>query len=222
MCGACGDRTASDWARPWFADLAARAAAVAALLRLVTRPGVRAAARSGGWLVSGPTGATTVCGGLSALVAAARQWGPAVPEFAPGASGRLAMPEPDGRRGLLLRVDPAAPPTVLRTGLTDVTVPDDACALRQLAAVSTPPWSLRYYLSDVVGVDAPWGRPGDVLTGNAVDVVVWLEWARQAGAFSDRSISARCPLTDGRELDLEIRAGHVVRARSLAIGSATS
>jgi hypothetical protein len=220
MCGACGDRSASDWARPWFADVAARAAAATALLRLLTRPGVRVAVRSGGWLVSAPTGATTVCGGLGELVAALRPWGPAVPEFAPAASGRLSAPELDGRAGLLLRVDPSARPTgVLRTGLTEVIVPDDDAALRLLGQLSTPPWSLRYYLREVAGVDAAWGGPAAVLTGNPVDVVVWLEWARQAGAFDNRTISARCPLRDGRELDVEIRAGHVVRARPVPVGS---
>jgi hypothetical protein len=221
MCGACGDRTAADWGRPWFADLAARTAAVTALLRLVTRPGVRAAARSGGWLVTGPTGATTVCGGLSALVAAVRPFGPAVPEFDPGASGRLAVPEQDGREGLRLRVDPGAPRTVLRPGLTAMVVPDDDAALRVLAALSTPPWSLRYYLREVTGVGAPWGSPGALFTGTAVDVVVWLEWARQAGAFDDEAVAARCPLDDSRELDVEIRAGHVVRARWEPVASPT-
>lgn len=220
MCGACGDRAATDWARPWFAGVAARAAAVTALLRLLTRPGVRVAVRSGGWLVSAPTGATTVCGGLGELVAALRPWGPAVPEFAPAASGRLAAPDPDGRAGLLLRVDRARRPIgVLRTGLTEVVVPDDDAGSRLLVQLSAPPWSLRYYLREVAGVDAPWGRPATVLTGNAVDVVVWLEWARQAGAFDDRAIAARCPLRDGQELDVEIRAGHVVRARPVPIGS---
>jgi len=37
--------------------------------------------------------------------------------------------------------------------------------------------------------------------------------ARQAGAFDDVAIAACYPLDDRRELHVEVRSGHVVRAR---------
>ncbi|PXY31297.1 hypothetical protein [Prauserella muralis] len=204
MCGACGERSTADWARGWFADPAARAAGAAAAARLLTRPGVRVVPRPGGWLVTTPTGTSTACGGLTELVAAVRPWGPPVPGPATGGPGRLSVPGPDARQGVVLRVGSAR--------RAEFTAPDEAAARHLLARLAAPPWSLRYYLSGLTGVTAPWGGPPDVVTGEAADVLVWLEWARQAGALDDRAIAARCPLGGPHELDVEVRAGHVVRA----------
>lgn len=83
MCGACGERGAGDWARPFLTGLPARAAVAVAVGSRVVRPGLRIVARGGGWLVCAPTGASTACTGLVELVAAARPWlGP------PGSSGQ--------------------------------------------------------------------------------------------------------------------------------------
>lgn len=210
MCGACGEQTTVDWARPWFADPAARAAAASAVALLVARPGVRVVPRPGGWLVTTPTGASTACGGLSGLVAAARPWGPAVPDCAPGEAGRVSVPGPDARHGVVLRVGPAS--------RADLTAPDETAARHVLARLATPPWSLRYYLSGVTGVAAAWGGRPEVLTGPAAGVLVWLEWARQAGALDDRAVAARCPLGEAGELDVEVRAGYVVRATTRSRG----
>ncbi|PRX44647.1 hypothetical protein B0I33_111160 [Prauserella shujinwangii] len=214
MCGACGDRAAADWARPLFGGPAARAAAGEIVARLLPRRGPRVSARSGGWLVRMPTGGAVVCAGLTELVATVRPWGPEVPELAPPGGGHVpASPPPDGRTGIRLRVDPAAPPRALGTG-TEVTVPDERSTGDVLARLATVPWSLRCFLLDVTGVAAAWGGPAERVTGPALDVVVWLEWARQAGAFAGRAVSARCPLAGG-EFDVEVRAGHVVRARAV-------
>ncbi|WP_199429844.1 hypothetical protein [Qaidamihabitans albus] len=212
MCGACGDRTAADWTRPWFAGLPARTAAAHAALRLAARPGLRVSACPGGWLVTAPTGRTTACGGLDALVAAVRPWGPAVPELLPGPPVRLPAPPPDGRRGVVLRVRPDARPVGLAEGLREVTVPDENAALAVLARLATVPWSLHCYLRAVAGVEAAWGLPAETVTGAAPDVLAWLEWVRQAGELDGRAIAARCPLEGGHTLDVEVRAGHVVRA----------
>lgn len=205
MCGACGEPATVDWARPWFANLTARTAAATAVLRLTGRPGLRVTPRSGGWLVTAPTGASTACGGLTELVAAVRPWGPALPELPTSSSGVLSIPPPDRRRGVVLRVGADG---------GDFATPDDAAARRLLARLAAPPWSLRYYLRDVTGTTAAWGGQPETLTGDPASVVVWLEWARQVGALDDRAVAARCPLGKGHELDVEIRAGHVVRART--------
>ncbi|MQA09296.1 MAG: hypothetical protein GEU98_12255 [Pseudonocardiaceae bacterium] len=194
-----------DWSRRWFTDLAARSAAATAVTRLVARPGVRVVAASGGWVVIGPTGATTMCGGLGELVAAVRPWGPAVPEFAAESSGRLSVAPREAREGVVLRVDPA--------GNGPFIVPDEESGLRVLGELAAMPWSLRYYLLGVTGVTAAWGLAGEPLTGPAPDAVVWLEWARQAGEFDAGAVTLTCRLGEGSVLDVEIRAGHVVRAR---------
>lgn len=47
---------------------------------------------------------------------------------------------------------------------------------------------------------------------DASDLVVAAEWARQSGAFDRTPFAARCPIDPSHVLDLEIRAGYVVRA----------
>jgi hypothetical protein len=170
----------------------------------------------GGWLVCAPTGASTACSGLVELVAAARPWlGPPVPSEA--SSGRVVAPGPDSRRGVHVRVDPAGIPFAG----AEIAVPDKTAALRVIADLAAPPWSLRWFFAELSGVDEPWGGAPtrlDVDTADqAADLVVWLECARQAGAFDDTAIVARCPLDADTELDVEVRAGHVVRARSVNV-----
>ncbi|MEV6149958.1 hypothetical protein AB0L53_06405 [Nonomuraea sp. NPDC052129] len=160
-------------------------------------------------------------------------------------SGRLSVPVADGRTGIVLRVDPLAPPSpALGAAAVDVVVPDqavdaalpneaavvlvpdEAAALAVLAELATPVWLRRLYLARVEGVSAPWGQPLDgpsvPLPGSAAlaaDAVVRLEWARQAGRFDDTAFALSCPLDDDATLlDVEIRAGHVVRARTQPYG----
>ena len=103
-----------------------------------------------------------------------------------------------------------------------VVVPDEVAALAVLAELATPMWLRRLYLARVEGVSAPWGRPLDGPSvpppgsaALAADAVVRLEWARQAGRFDDTAFALSCPLDDDAALlDVEIRAGHVVRART--------
>ncbi|GAA2590581.1 hypothetical protein [Streptomyces tubercidicus] len=216
MCGACGDRTPADWARPLYAGPGARSALAAAALALAARPGLRVAARPGGWLVTGPTGAATACPTLTALVAALRRGsGPALPELPVArGSGALSVPAPDGRRGVRLRAVADAQAAAPEDRWT---VRTDAEALAALGALAEPPGSLRHYLAGISGVTAPWGGsprpvPGFDAPERASDLVVWAEWARQSGAFDADPFAATCPLDGTTRLDLEIRAGYVVRA----------
>jgi hypothetical protein len=218
MCGACGERGDTDWARALCAGLSARLAVAAALTRLAAWPGLKVVACPGGWLVSRPTGASTVCVGLTALVAAVRSAaGPGVPDIRAGhASGPVPVPVPDGRRGMRLRV--AADTPAVSAGPAEWwTVPTEDEALALLASLARPPWSLRRYLAELSGVAAPWGLPAEYQSGfdtpeRASDLIVWAEWARQAGSFAQTPFAARCPLDGATCLDVEIRAGHVVRA----------
>jgi hypothetical protein len=227
MCGACGETGAFDWARPFLAGLPARGAVATAVLRLAGRPGLRVTAHVSGWLVSAPTGAITACSGLTELVAAARPWMGAAGEFSAGQpSGRVTAPRPDARRGVILRVDPAAQPHSLACLLgktaspAEAVVPDAAAALKVLSGLARPPWSLHCFLSDLSGVDAEWGRSPALIrvdeAAYASDLMVWLESARQSGALDHAAIVARCPLDAACDLDLEIRAGEMVRARIVA------
>lgn len=295
MCGACGERGDTDWARPWVAGPGARAAVARAVPRVRPSPGVRVSTSGGGWLVVRPTGGAVVCATLGELVAAVRSassgsatgpdlgrssggemagtagsassgfttgldpgrssggeladaagsasFGPITSLDPAHASGRLAVPVADGRMGIVLRVDPLAPPSpalgaaaadiaaldeavdvVVSDEPTVVVVPDEAAALAVLAELATPMWLRRLYLARVEGVSAPWGQPLDgpsvPAPGSAAlaaDAVVRLEWARQAGRFDDTAFALRCPLDDDATLlDVEIRAGHVVRARMIA------
>lgn len=218
MCGACGERGAVDWARPFLAGLPARGAIADAASRLVVRPGVRIAARGSGWLVSAPTGATVACSGLTELVTAVRPWIDVPREFAADRpSGPLTVPEPDARRGVVVRVVPGALSRPLTYGSGEVAVPDAEGALFVLSQLAHPPWSLRCYLAELSDVDTSWGGEPTVVDGKAAEcgstLVVWLECLRQLGEWDQAALVARCPLDAGRHLDVEIRAGHVVRAR---------
>jgi hypothetical protein len=218
-----------DWARPFLGGLPARGAVAAAVLRLAGRPGLRVMASGGGWLLSAPTGATTACSGLTELVAAARPWVAALGEFSVREpSGLLTVPEPDARRGLRLRVAPAAQPRSLAcllggsTSPAEIVVPDAATALETLSGLACPPWSLHFFLADLSGVDTDWGRPPAVTVvetaEHAPDLLVWLETARQAGALDSTAIAVWCPLDAAWALDVEVRAGQVTRARPIPVG----
>ncbi|MEV0144493.1 MULTISPECIES: hypothetical protein [unclassified Nonomuraea] len=268
MCGACGgDRGGADWARPWVAGPAARAAVATAVARLRPSSRTRISPAAGGWLARRPTGGSTVCATLAELVAAVRSAspGPAAPPDPARPSGRLAVPAPaDGRTGVVLRVDPHAPPRDLTGALcggihaparaseaapgpglpsspaaadsvrpadpshgdlprdAEVVVPDQESALGVLALLATPVWLRRLYLARVEGVSAPWGdheppRPSDfpLSAEFGADALVRLEWERQEGRADDTAVALRWPLGHGAVLDVEIRAGHVVRARTL-------
>lgn len=248
MCGACGERGDADWARPWVAGPGARAAVARAVTRVRPSPGPRVSPSVGGWLVVRPTGGSVVCATLGDLVTAVRSAASgltigldagrpsggepvggarsassgAIIQLDPGRhSGRLSVPAPDGRTGIVLRVDPAVPAyTALGEG-ADVVVPDEAAALAVLAEIATPVWLRRLYLARIEGVSAPWGRPVDAQSvpspESAADAVVGLEWDRQAGRFDDTAFALSCPLDDDASLlDVEIRAGHVVRALVIA------
>ena len=160
-----------------------------------------------------------VCATLGDLVTAVRSVssGAIAPLDPARPSGRLPVPAPDGRAGIVLRADPSAQ-TALGEG-ADVVVPDDAAALAVLAELATPVWLRRLYLARIDGVSAPWGRPVDPhpvpSPESAADAVVRLEWERQTGRFDDTAFALRCPLDDAALLDVEIRAGHVVRARTV-------
>jgi hypothetical protein len=221
VCGACGEQGAGDWARPFLAGLPARTAAATAVRRLTARPGLRVTARAGGWLVAAPTGATRACTSLADLVAAAQPWldAPgldATGEFRPAEpSGPLAVPDADARRGVRLHLDPGAARSAL--GTDDVLVPDEDAAREVLGTLARPPWSLRCYLAGVSGVKAAWGRAPAVVRagtpGIGADLLVRLERSRQSGALDDAALAVQCPLDDRMALDVEVRAGHVVRAR---------
>jgi hypothetical protein len=234
MCGACGsDRGAGDWARPFLAGLAARAAVAKAVQRLVGPAGPRVQARGGGWLVRSPTGAVTDCAGLGELVAALGRWLGEPADFAAEAppSGCLVVPPPDARRGVRLRVDPSAPPRGLGEERETVVVPDAERARGLLAELSRPPWSTRCYLAAVSGVGvsgvgvsgagAGWlADPVPVRASSAAqaaDLLLWLEHTRRTGHWDGAAVAVHCPLEDtggpgGAELYVEVRAGHVVRA----------
>jgi hypothetical protein len=209
MCGACGERGALDWARPFLAGLPARTA-VARAVQTYARPGLRVSARGGGWLVSAPTGRSLACSGLTELAEGARPWLAAPGGFSPRRSGRLTVPQPDTRRGVRVRIDPSARPRSLVQG-SDVVVGDAEDLPHVLAQLAGPPWSLRCYLAEladgttppIVACEAP---------ESAADLLVWLELSR------DRldAVVARCPLAEGWDLDIEVRAGHVVRSRAVA------
>jgi hypothetical protein len=242
MCGACGsDRGAADWARPFLAGLPARSAVANAVARLLGPAGPRVQARGGGWLVRSPTGAMTDCAGLGELVVAVSRWlgAPAGAGAAPGGaagagpgagagalgaaiaaaepSGRLLVPPPDARRGVRLRVDPAVAPQPLSDRSDTVVVPCAEDALRVLAELSLPPWSLRRYLASVTGTPENWAAaPVSVRAPApeyAADLLLWVEHGRRSGLWDDAAVVARCPLDDdGPELSVEVRAGYVVRA----------
>jgi hypothetical protein len=233
MCGACGsDRGAADWARPFVAGLSARSAVATAVLRLVGPAGPRVRASSGGWLVRSPTGATTDCAGLGELVVAVGRWlGTPARAFGAGArvdtgpesgagvvpSGRLLVPPPDARRGVRLRVDPTVAPQPLADRSDTVVVPCAEDALRVLAELSRPPWSLRRYLASVTGTPASWAAAPVPVRAPApeyaADLLLWVDHGRRSGLWDDAAVVARCPLDDdGAELSVEVRAGYVARA----------
>ncbi|MFG1959626.1 hypothetical protein [Nonomuraea sp. NPDC049028] len=228
MCGACGERGDADWARPWVAGPGARAAVARAVSRVRPSPGARISPAAAGWLVVRPTGGSVVCATLGELVAAVRiaSSGAISPLDPACPSGRLPVPAADGRTGIVLRVDPLAPPSPALGAGAEVVVPDEAAALAILAELATPIWLRRLYLERVEGVSAQWGRPLDGPSvpppgsaALAADAVVRLEWARQAGRFDDTAFALSCPLDDDAALlDVEIRAGHVVRARTQPYG----
>ncbi|HEX4247347.1 MAG TPA: hypothetical protein VH008_05730 [Pseudonocardia sp.] len=222
MCGACGsDRGAADWARPFLAGLAARTAVANAATRLVGPAGPRVQARGGGWLVRSPTGAVIDCAGLGELVSALGRWlGGAPPEFTLDAppSGRLVVPPPDARRGIRVVVDPVSAPRPLVDWADVVVVPDADAALRVFAALSRLPWSVRCFLVVVDGTSEGWAAAPAVVRAPAAeyaaDLLLWVEWGRRSGMWDDAALVVRCPLAPGAaELDVEVRAGHVVRAR---------
>ncbi|AGP58624.1 hypothetical protein [Streptomyces rapamycinicus] len=229
MCGACGERGAFDWARPWVSGIAARRA-VAAAVGAVDRPGVRVAVGSGGWLVTGPTGATTACAGLVALVAAVRRWAPGAEPASPDRarpSGPLSVPgEEDRRRGVVLRVAPGGArraDAALEVPGTVALVDSGATARAVIAALASPRWFPRRYLERVEGVADAWARPAPALwsppTGPdpcalAADTLVRLEWIRQSGRLDGDALAVRGPLGPAAGYDVEIRDGHVVRART--------
>ncbi|GAA5172110.1 MULTISPECIES: hypothetical protein [Amycolatopsis] len=196
MCGACGEHGAVDWARPFLASVPARGA-VAGAVKALARPGLRVQARPGGWLVSAPTGRTVACAGLTELADAVRPW------VAPGSycgrgSGAVTVPEPDARRPVRIHVDPSRPEKLSGDDLVVSYVEHERHLLAELAR---PPWSLRCYL-------AP-GREPDLVDdepANAADLLVWLALTQPEEAV------VRGALAEEVWLDIEIRAGHVVRA----------
>ncbi|MPY49425.1 hypothetical protein [Streptomyces acidicola] len=244
MCGACGGTQAlGDWARPLTAEVAARSAVATAVTRLAGRRAGRIAVRPGGWSVLGVTGALAVCDTLTELVARVRAdtGRPAGSEAATGpdaASGRLTLPGPDHRRGVVVALIPdrtadteGPAGTPLRTGPTEAptavtptpgtadtwTVGTEAEARAALKALADGPHATRHYLAGLTGVTAPWGAPAVPLCSrsapdSAADLVVWVEWARQEGRFDDAALTVRVPLTADAGLDVEVRAGWVVRA----------
>ncbi|MBN6053762.1 hypothetical protein JYK22_17615, partial [Nonomuraea sp. RK-328] len=260
MCGACGaDRGGGDWARPWVAGPAARAAVAAAVSRLRPSSRTRISPVAGGWLVARPTGGSAVCGTLGELVAAVRSVspGPEAPLDPARPSGPPAVPRAaDGRTGVVLRVAPHAPPRDLAAALSAtahpgthagtvhpgiatpgvaapalVVVPAEADALGVLASLAGPAWLPRVYLARLEGARAPWGAqpvtarspdgpPAPREPGFGADVLVRLEWARQEGRFDGTAVAVRWPLGGGALLDVEIRAGHLVRALTLRPGTA--
>ena len=221
MCGACGsDRGATDWARPFLAGLPARSAVAKAAQRLVGPAGPRVQARGGGWLVRSPTGAVTDCAGLGELVAALSRWLRVPSDFdaAGPPSGRLVVPPPDARRGVRLIVDPEAAPRPLVEWSDVVVVPCADSGLRVLASLSRLPWSVRRYLAGISGAAEGWASAPVVVRAPvaeyAADLLLWVEWGRRSGVWDVAAVVVRCPLAPGAvELDVEVRAGHVVRAR---------
>jgi hypothetical protein len=132
-------------------------------------------------------------------------------------SGRLLVPPPDARRGVRLRVDPAAAAQPLADLSDTVVVPRAEDALRVLAELSRPPWSLRRYLASVTGTPESWAAtPVPVWAPApeyAADLLLWVEHGRRSGLWDHAAVVARCPLDDdGAELSVEVRAGYVVRA----------
>jgi hypothetical protein len=132
-------------------------------------------------------------------------------------SGRLLVPPPGARRGVRLRVDPAAAPQPLSDRSDIVVVPRAEDALRVLAELSRPPWSLRRYLASVTGTPESWAATPVSFRapapGYAADLLLWVEHGRRSGLWDDAAVVAGCPLDDdGAELSVEVRAGYVVRA----------
>ena len=202
MCGACGDRAAPDWARPFLAGLPARMAVAAAVSRLGGAAAPKVSARAGGWLVIAPTGRQSVCTGLTELLGAVRPWlRPPEPFDVDHASGRVVVPPPETRRGVLVQVDPSAPElgAEFDTDAVDdpdpgepaevLLVPDPGAARRAVLRLATPPWSGRVFLAGLDGVDQAWAaRPAEVTRENpdqVADLLVWAEHARQAGCLDE-------------------------------------
>jgi len=256
MCGACGDRAALDWARPFLAGLPARMAVATAVTRLAGAAAPKVSARAGGWLVSAPTGRQTVCTGLTELLAAVRPWLRAPGPFDAGqACGRVVVPPPETRRGVLVRVAPSAPELgaemleidagapELGAELAGVDadadangagagaepadvllVPDASAARRAVLRLASPPWSSRAFLAGLDGVDQAWAAPPTEVTSDnpdqVADLLVWVEHVRQAGCQAEMPLRLRAPLDAASRLDVELRAGHVVRARAMSALSA--
>jgi hypothetical protein len=230
MCGACGsDRGADDWARPFLSSLPARHAVATSISRLAGPRGPKVHPRAGGWLVRSPTGVSTDCSGLGELVAVVDRWlgapthrrgaalGPAFDPDRPP-SGRLAVPGADARRGVQLRIDPTAAPQPLCAELDTAVVPSAEAALDVLAELSRPPWSLRRYLTTITGSSRPWADEPAVVSSSVpergADLVLWLEQVRRGGELDNTAVQLRCPLDEATMLDVQVRAGHVVRARA--------
>ncbi|HTF50030.1 MAG TPA: hypothetical protein VK735_21510 [Pseudonocardia sp.] len=250
MCGACGDRAALDWARPFLAGLPARMAVATAVTRLAGAAAPKVSARAGGWLVSARTGRQTVCTGLTELLAAVRPWLRAPGPFDAGqACGRVVVPPPETRRGVLVRVDPSglelgaemlevdagAPELGAELAGVDANaggaepadvllVPDAGAARRAVLRLASPPWSSRAFLAGLDGVDQAWAAPPTEVTSDnpdqVADLLVWVEHARQAGCQDEMPLRLRAPLDAASRLDVELRAGHVVRARAMPAPSA--
>jgi len=142
-----------------------------------------------------------------------------------------AVPPPETRRGVLVQVDPSAPElgAEFDTDAVDdpdpgepaevLLVPDPGAARRAVLRLATPPWSGRVFLAGLDGVDQAWAaRPAEVTRDNpdqVADLLVWAEHARQAGCLDETPLRLRAPLDAASRLDVELRAGHVVRARAL-------
>jgi hypothetical protein len=180
---------------------------VATALSVHARPGLRITARDG-WLLTAPTGRTVACAGLSELVAAARVWLTVPDEFTPSAAGTVCVPGPDARGGLRVTVDPDARPVSLGAG-SDILVPDTDAADHVYAQLAGPPWSLRHYLAPDPGVVPHVVGPSPDC---AADLLVWVEMVRPGTT----ELVARCPIEGSRWVDIEVRSGHVVRARVAA------
>jgi len=217
-------------------------AVATAVTRLAGAAAPKVSARAGGWLVIGRTGRQTVCTGLTELVTAVRPWLRAPGPFDAGlASGRVVVPPPETRRGVLVRVDPSAPELGDQLAGFDadaegggagagaepadvLLVPDASAARRAVLRLATSPWSSRVFLAGLDGVDQAWAVPATEITSDnpdqVADLLVWVEHARQAGCQDELALRLRAPLDAASRLDVELRAGHVVRARAMPAPSA--